>query len=385
MRGEATLEEVRLSLALLLALALAPAARAAELRVVQSNVGNVNVPGCNDQVFKLCLRPVEERAAAALRALGADVAGFEEILPPDLCERAPSPNPDNLCSGALEPPSQVARLLGAGYARDCDSRYGWDCLAVRGARSAKLVTRPVQPDCEDDGFTLNTGTIHVKGWPVTAGVAHPSSTDAPCRANQLRDFFGALPARGPAILMGDFNLDPFREDDESVAEWRRWVPSRFKLLSGDTLTSFPCGSSQLDPTGESLDGAVQPCSGPLQSRGIDHVLGRGASGHCDVVRIDGGGGMDHRTQDCRVELAGWSVPRIVTRFRGCRVQLRFRPRPRHLVGVSFRTQSRSVLDRRRPFAVRLRRGEQRVHAQPVLVNGRGPRSVSLTGACAARR
>src|SRR3954447_3128486 len=36
---------------------------------VQANVGNINVGGCRVQVYKLCLRPVERRAAAALRAL----------------------------------------------------------------------------------------------------------------------------------------------------------------------------------------------------------------------------------------------------------------------------------------------------------------------------
>lgn len=346
--------------------------RPAELHVVQSNVGNINVPGCGEQVYKLCLRPVEERAAGELRAFRPDLVAFQEILPPDLCERAPSTNPNNLCSAPLDPPSQVARLLGEGYAEACDDRFGWDCLAMRGARRIALDTRPVQSECNDTGFTLATGTIRVRGWPIAVGNAHPSSTDAPCRAAQLRDFFGALPARGPVLVLGDFNVDPFRESDESVEEWERWVPSRFRHVSGDELTLFPCGSSQLDATGETLDGPLRPCTGPLRSRAIDHVLARGATGSCEVRRVDGGGGMDHRAQDCRIALARHATPRVRLRARGCRVRAIFRPRPPHLDAVRFRVGKRVRVDRRPPYTVRRRGGERRVRAKPLLATGAGP-------------
>jgi endonuclease/exonuclease/phosphatase family metal-dependent hydrolase len=366
------------AVAVVLLLALAPAAGARELAVVQTNVGNVNVPGCNEQVFKLCLRPVEERASDALKALRPDLVGFEEILPPDLCARAPSANPYNLCSRPLSPPSQVERLLGAGHAHDCDQRFGWDCLAVkrRRLRLTPLATRPVQPACEDNGFTLNTATVRLRGWPITAAVAHPSSTDAVCRAQQLRDFFLSLPAAGPALLLGDFNLDPFREEDESVREWDRWVPSHFRLVSGEELTSLPCGSSQLDPTGLGLDTPVQPCTGPLSARTIDHVLVRGLKGDCHVERVDGGGGMDHRAQVCRIEVGPSAAPALRVRRRGCEVRFRLKPRPAHLRAVRFRLGKRTKVDRRRPYRLR-RRGRERLHGgplvvRPLLVNGRGP-------------
>jgi len=76
-------------------------------------VGNVNVSGCRDQFFKLRLRPVEERGAAALRSLSPDLVGFQEILPAALCERAPSTNAKNLCSGPLDPPSGQMRATAA--------------------------------------------------------------------------------------------------------------------------------------------------------------------------------------------------------------------------------------------------------------------------------
>ena len=362
-----------------LALALAPAARAEKLAVVQANVGNVNVPGCADQVFKLCLRPVEERATEALKALRPDLVGFQEILPPELCTQAPSTNPYNLCSAPLTPPSQVERLLGPGYAHDCDQRFGWDCLAVEmpRLRLTQLSTRPVQPLCEDTGFTLSTATIRLRGWPIAAAVAHPSSTDIECRAQQLKDFFASLPAAGPALLLGDFNLDPFREDDESVREWDRWVPSHFRLASGDEFTSRPCGSSQLDPTGLEKDGPAQPCTGPLAERTIDHVLVRGLSGRCDVQRVDGGGGMDHRAQVCGIEVGPSVTPAMRLRRRGCGVRVRFKPRPGHLRAVRFRIADRTKVDRRRPHRVR-RRGRERlrdtrVAVRPQLANGLGPK------------
>jgi hypothetical protein len=387
----ARLGRVALAALSVLAAEAAPAT-AAELRVVQANVGNVNVPGCQQQVYKLCLRPVEVRAVKALRDLRPDLVGFEEILPPDLCRRAPSTNPDNLCSGPLRPPSQVERLLGSGYRHLCDARFGWDCLAVASRRLqlAGFRTRPIQPTCEDSGFTLGVGTVRLRGWPLTAVVAHPSSTDAPCRARQLDDLFSSLPARAPAILIGDWNLDPFREDDPSVGEWRRWVPSRFRLLSGPELTSFPCTSSQIDPTGRTLDGPVSLCTGPLASRTIDHVLARGLTGGCGVQRVDGGGGMDHRAQVCSVTAGAAVTPAVrLRRRKRCKVEARFRPPPEHLEAVRLRIGGRLVVDRRAPFQAR-RRGRERtrrarVAARPLLSNGSGPLLRRVVRPCARRR
>ena len=341
---------------------MTPAAVA--LTVVLANIGNVNVPGCNDQVFKLCQRPVEERATVALRALDPDITGLIEVLPPDLCTRAPSTNPDNLCSGPLEPPSQVERLLGPGIRWACDDRYGWDCLAAGTAVS--LATRPVPASCTDDGFTTNIGTVSVRGWPVTVTVAHPNSSDVPCRADQVADFFAALPRAGAAIVMGDFNLDPHRESDASVDAFKAGAAG-FTFASTDAFTSFPAGPSQLDPSGRTLDNgmALDP-PGPLEQRSIDHVLVRhGVTGSCEVQRVDGDGGMDHRAQVCALSV---TLPGVRVRRVGCRVTARFRPsRPAGLEGVRFGR----VVDRTRPYGVRRPRGGA-IAVQPLLANGDGP-------------
>lgn len=375
---------------LLAAAAVAPAtARAstaapAELRVVLANVGNVNVPGCADQVFKLCLRPVEARAASALRALRPDLAGLIEVLPPDVCAQAPSSNPASLCAGPPpQPASQVARLLGADHPQACDDRFAWDCIAVApGGRVAlrDWRTRPAVAACADDGFTLAHGTVRIAGWPVAVALAHPSSTDAACRAAALRDLFAALPAHGPALVLGDLNLDPYREDDASVAVWREQVPGRFVPLSSDAPTSFPGAPSQLDPTGTLLDGQVRVDAGPLTPRAIDHVLARGGlAGACSVARVDGGGGMDHRAQVCRVLVGPAVTPGVVVRRRGrsCTLRASVVPAPSAgLVGVRLTLGGRTVVDRRAPFSVRQRAGRgapRRLVVTPLTAMGDGPR------------
>jgi endonuclease/exonuclease/phosphatase family metal-dependent hydrolase len=355
-----------------------------ELRVVQANVGNSNVLGCNDQVFKLCLRPVEERGAAALRALDPDLVTFQEILPAAICAQAPSPNPFNLCSGPLEPPSQVVRLLGDGYAETCDDRFGWDCVAARRGRVAlgPVATLPVLDVCADRGFTVNVGTVRVGGWPIAVTNAHPHSTDAACRTAQLREMFErALPAAGPALVLGDFNLDPYREDDESVRLWKEKVPSEFRYASTDAI-SFALGPSQLDPTGQTLDSGAD-----LVSRcTLDHVVLRGdLHGSCEPQRIDGGGGMDHLAQVCRISVGPGAAPRFSLRRRGCTVTARLEPRPAHLEAVEFRAGTRRVLDRRAPFRIRLRSGARRqtVRAVPQLATGSGPaRQARVPARCA---
>ena len=356
------------------------------LTVVLANIGNVNVPACNDQAFKLCQRPVEQRAAQAFQALRPDVTALIEVLPPDLCQRAPSANPANLCSGPLDPPSQVDRIFGGARPQHCDDRYGWDCLTVDPARvrlAPVFDTRPSPASCDDDGFTVNVGRVRVRGWPVTVTVAHPHSSSVPCRADQVLDLFEqALPADGAAIVAGDFNLDPFREEDASVEAFRAHVPSRFTWASDDTITSVPAAPSQTDPTGTTLDNdtALDP-PGPLGQRTIDHVVvGGGVRGGCEVKRVDGGGGMDHRAQVCRLDVP---TPEVRVRRRGCRVGVTFSPAPPaglQAVRFSVGHGPRVVTDRTAPYAARVERTTA-VRVRPVLANGRGPVSARQVRHC----
>jgi hypothetical protein len=272
---------------------------------VQANVGNINIGGCRVQVYKLCLRPVERRAAAALRALHPDVVGFEEILPPATCREHPATAPTNLCSGPLRPRSQVTRLLGRGYRASCSTRFGYECLAVRrgaGLRVTRLRTLPRLGDC-DAGFTVDRATLRMQGRRVALLVAHPDSMDVGCRTRQLRRAFATLPRSGPVLALGDWNLDPYREHDASVrlfSRARRRLGLR--LATGRRLSLLP-GSSMSDATGRALDvPGPSPYAPPYGNRTVDHVLVRGYAGRCRVRRIDGGGGMDHRAQVCHLRL-----------------------------------------------------------------------------------
>lgn len=269
---------------LTLLLATATTATARTFTVVQANVGNINA-ACSAQKYKLCQAPVEARATKALRALKADVVGFEELLP----DRR-----------------QAAKLLGPGFRVSCDARYGWDCLAVRRASGLKVAkrlrTRPAPSGC-DNGFTASTGRLAYRGTPVAVVLAHPNSSDVDCRTDQVSDVFTKVPKRGAVLALGDWNLDPYREDDESVKVFDAARERlHLRLVTSRRLSVLP-GSSQLDPTGDVLDAGTSPFAGTaLSDRAIDHVLTRRFTGSCRLKRVDGGGGMDHRAQVCRLRL-----------------------------------------------------------------------------------
>jgi len=96
--------------------------------------------------------------------------------------------------------------------------------------------------------------------------------------------------------------------------------------------------------------------GPFSHRTIDHVLVRDLSGRCTVGRVDGGGGMDHRAQICRIGFGRRVNPRLRLRRRGCTLTARFVPRPPHLRAIRFRMGRRTVTDRRPPYVFRQRAG-----------------------------
>jgi hypothetical protein len=297
-----------------------------------ANVGNVS-PHCAEQAFSLCLLPVERRVAAGLADVSPDVVALIEVLPAELCDGITPRNPANACSLPTQDPPQVLRLL----AHDdhdvvCADRYAWDCLAVRsevgsiagcggGDCGATAPTLPAPPGC-DDGFQSFVVDVELHGQPLTVGVAHPNSSDVGCRAQELRDLFAALPDDREVLLLGDFNLDPFRERDASVDVWDDHIGERrrLRLLSGPSehdppyYTLFPFESAQVDPTG-SLPINVE--LGDLAgARTIDHIVASpGLTGTCTTLgeapgteRLEGPrGGLDHRALRCEVA----STPDVV--------------------------------------------------------------------------
>ena len=298
---------------------------AVPVRVLLANVGNVNASCLQDYVVKLCQTAVEQRAAAALADVRPDVAVLVEVLPDDWCptRRPDEPDPTKSCSGPPEPVEQVRRLLGPDYDYRCDTRYGWDCVAVRAdvASFTSAVTTAPAPDGCDDGFTVSGVDVVVRGAPLRVLAGHPDSGDDACRAAEMTALLD-LGVPGRTLLAGDLNLDPFREEGESVDIFRAAVGPERPLTHhnpGDALTSFPAAASQLDPSGTVLDGPVAtplpPGSSALSPRTLDHVASDALAGTCEVVRVDGGGGMDHRALDCPLTLRAGAPEPVVPEAR----------------------------------------------------------------------
>lgn len=360
--------------ALLVALALAPGAAlaspalaaeppAVQIRLLQANVGNVNIaPGaCNDQAVKLCLAPVEQRLARRLAELRPDVVVLQEVLPGLLCQPPATPgafgtpasslsllNPQHLCSpqqrATQTDPDQVDRLLPPAQwetrcnAPDVDPAAPdrvippWDCVSVRRDRGRIAAFRSLPGTARgavagqtcDNGFTLNLATLELGAARLQVTSAHPDSgaNRDGCRAEKLSRMFtalGGLRPTVPTVVAGDMNLDPYLTSDASTQVWDAHVsldgatPYRYRsgIAEADPapFSSNICGASQEDPTGLVLDEASIPA--PPCASTLDHVATTpDVTGPCDTLgeapgtteRVDGGGGMDHRGIACELTI-----------------------------------------------------------------------------------
>lgn len=309
------------------------AAEPVPIHLTVANIGNINIPAClNEYVVKLCLNRVEERARAALRSLRPEVLVLIEVLPDDWCTtsaRAPDSvqngaetNPFRSCFGPPAELSQVQRLLGRDYDYRCTLRFGWDCVAVRTdvARFTSPITTPPDPAGCDDGFTVNAIDVVVRDRPLRVLAGHPDSSNDGCRRAELQTLLD-LAGTAPSVLAGDFNLDPYRESNTSARLWNSVVgPGKrytaHNPLDGSgqaVLTSYPAEATQLiDPTGALTLPSVAADQLVAGARTIDLVGSDALEGPpCSVIRVDGGGGMDHRAVDCRLRFRAAAAPASV--------------------------------------------------------------------------
>ena len=278
--------------------------------LLQANVGNASAD-CYSYQFKLCSVQVERRIAANLQARAPQVLSLEELVPDTMCAGSTETNTDRVChpSNLAAEPNQARRLVGPGYSVGCDARRGFDCLAVatsfgsiRGCAAGSLCyglgnTLPMDAGC-DDGFSMAAYVVEpLQGAAFTVIVGHPpSGTARACRASQIRATFTDLvPGDGPVVVAGDLNLDPYRQDDESVLAFREFVGDArpFKLLSGLAEASPPLFTS-FAITGNQT---------------YDHVLSNRMQGTCKTLgeapgtqRLDGDSGCDHRAEACALRL-----------------------------------------------------------------------------------
>ncbi len=295
-------------------------AAARSFSLLQANVGNLAF-SCRDYAYKLCDAGIEDAVRTSIQAIHADVVALQEVSTPAQCAELDESDTTKVChvSHAAGQPEQARRLVGAGYTIACSTRYSYECVAVRstfgaiegcadGTTCVSARTALPTPTC-DDGFTVSSVLVRPRnGVPFTVVNGHPPSgftkAAVACREDQVRRIFEdvapdvALVANERSIVTGDFNLDPYNDDEASVATFRRHVgpsgaPTRFHYHSGIAEHAPPY------PTGFTV----------ATTRVLDHVASDFAIGTCKTLgeapgtaRLDKGEGTDHRALLCALSL-----------------------------------------------------------------------------------
>ena len=281
--------------------------------VLSANVGNLTF-GCRHVLNNLCYKDVEERITDNIRLLKPDIIALQEVLAPWQCNQIKEKNKNKVCYYRQTIP-QIRRLVGNEYTIACDTRNQFECIAIHidagkilgcskgeicnRARTITEVTR-----C-DNGFTVSAVTVKLRNNLIIDVVNfHPQSTNARCRSRMIaRAFDSAAPSpliqQNHVLLLGDFNLDPWRDDDESVHKWKGffekgWANRSFRYHSGIVERDPPYFTSFLFFKKRTVDFVVSNFA-----TGICHVLGESPG----TKRLDGGRGTDHRALFGILEMA----------------------------------------------------------------------------------
>jgi endonuclease/exonuclease/phosphatase family metal-dependent hydrolase len=154
-------------------------------------------------------------------------------------------------------------------------------------------------DRQRDGCRWNVAimaaTVRVNGQVLDVVNAHPESRSAEYRLASIRQSFenagqpGSLVRKDQVLLLGDFNMDPWREDDVSSRHWRSMVgqdaESEFAYHSGTAERRPPYPTLRYLSYARTYDHVV---SNSLHR--VTQVPGESPG----TTRLDGGKGMDHR-------------------------------------------------------------------------------------------
>jgi hypothetical protein len=275
--------------------------------VLTANVGNLDL-GCKDVLNKLCYKDVEERITKNIKLLSPDVVALQEVLAPWQCETIKTTNKNKVCSNRQLVP-QVRRLLGSEYTIACNDRdrNQFECIAVKtsvgsilGCEEGQLCNSArtgIEVDGCDNGFTVSAATVKLmSGFTFDLVNFHPQSTDDECRARMISLAFEgtginkSLIQQDNVLLMGDFNLDPWRDQDKSTETWnafiaKGWGGRDFIYHSGIVEKNPPYYTSFLFYRRRTPDMIVSNFA-----QGVCKVLGESP----DTSRLDGGKGTDHR-------------------------------------------------------------------------------------------
>jgi hypothetical protein len=201
---------------------------------------------------------------------------------------------------------QVRRLLGDNYTIVCEAESQYECFGIRkdigeieGCSLGDLCYNarhsPVPEDC-NNGFSISAVTVTLNNGAVFDLVnVHPASFSEECRTKLLLQAFTgneAVPTvlkSDNVLIMGDFNLDPWRTRDSSSEVWQDifdagWRGKKYKYHSGIAETDPPLFTFKF-----------------IKHQTLDLVVSNFAEGGCMVLgetpgttRIDGGSGNDHR-------------------------------------------------------------------------------------------
>jgi endonuclease/exonuclease/phosphatase family metal-dependent hydrolase len=264
------------------------------------NVGNT-APWCWPYVVKLCRRDVEERLARNIQALRPDLIAIQEVLPPWLCQKWRLAVPGSVCAGDNEV-AQIRRLVGHDYSIVCDGRNQFECIAVHTSAGRIEAVEPgglvITDRIDSDGVegcrrsvSIMAATVQIKGRTFDVVNAHAENRDPACRLAAIRQIFEGdhLVRERQVLLAGDYNMDPWREDDASTRYWRQQVRE-----TGGHGYVYHSGVAEKQPPYPTL-------RYPFLTRTYDHVASNFLTGVCQVLgespgteRLDGGRGCDHR-------------------------------------------------------------------------------------------
>jgi endonuclease/exonuclease/phosphatase family metal-dependent hydrolase len=270
-------------------------------RALTANVGNADILNCYGYLYKLCLSSMETTIAKNIAALNPDIIALQEIAPSSLCESiGTDTNSRRVCYQYQQKSirEQVRRLLGANFTVVCDGRNNFECIGVRtdfgnvsGCNTGELCmtsgafTHEVPSGCDSKAalFGIN---VSISGESFRIINAHPQAIGEDCRAEGIQRMFEGYgdtlplaPVNTRSLVMGDMNLDPYRDDsdDPDVAMWNRHVGvgKGFQYHSGIAERNPPYKTS-------------------ITGKTIDHVVSNFARGSCvtlgeapGTTRLDG--------------------------------------------------------------------------------------------------
>lgn len=291
------------------------------LRILTANIGNADMMNCTKYFYKLCLVEWENRLKENIAGLKPDIVALQEVLDFQWCEGWVEKSKKKVCYRyeEREPRHQARRLLGDEYTIVCDGGVNFECTGVRAdvgevkqcpkgklCRTGEAIRVPTPEGC-DEKSSISAIDMMMGDFELRVVNGHPQAQGNACRGAHVRALFegaeGAPPVASTEpklIIMGDMNLDPYREvKDESIDVWNDHVGEGkdFYYLSGP---------AEHDPPHKT-------CAGRL----LDHVVTNFAEGQCKTLgeapgteRLDGvktkkmvPESNDHRAILCEIEIA----------------------------------------------------------------------------------